>query len=362
MKALKYIEPLGLIQIKENFKKKYTFKEVCGPGEIERVKRKLTNDLLLLDRELCLLLSKHDVLDLSLKSKLLNILKNDKYDKMKSEFYNRVIQNWSRIIDLDFIFRNQTEFHKDVWFRMESGTLTNYVQKFEQYKDANYFIEKTLLNIKGEKGLKNLYSFLMKYDNKNFFKISSIIPLLIRLENVAEKILGSEVDYKSHLLSSKKTIGYLIREVNVKNIQISYSDHPSLYKLIREKNKTLDSMKSLDSSSPERYEYWSQKVSRAESVEVRSWGNTKVAVAMEFGDWVLVEQGPKGNALYCYTKSNFEKIRGMDNWIRADLTYHGPGLQDILTNKGTLIHRQNSGLTWQSKADELLTLLIGYNI
>ena len=112
----------------------------------------------------------------------------------------------------------------------------------------------------------------------------------------------------------------------------------------------------LNEQEPDRGNFWKKYMPESDRViPKKSRGNrNEVAVAFFFGDIVIVEFAPKGNAAYIYKKSVFEEhlldaSEALD-WKSKNHTYH---MRNITQRNGRLFHHHR----WQRKFSRIIRSL-----
>lgn len=179
--------------------------------------------------------------------------------------------------------------------------------------------------------------------------------LLPHFEETASMYLQLDPSYSTKLVSTERSIGYMLAWVKQNELVIGL-EFPSLLKLRKEQLDLNKAIKTLSQKDYSRGEYWQSQISRADRVVVNTFKfGQLVGVAMWYGDYVIAEFGPTGNAAHIYERTVFEEeVLHTDDWKQSSLVVEDIQLSERVP-PGMVYHHKG----WQERVSQLLDRLLG---
>lgn len=203
------------------------------------------------------------------------------------------------------------------------------------------------------------YSFIM-IDQDQSWLVESVEKLdgsdvekVKLIDNCVQKYIEKHKKWRTTLLKTDDPLANLCDSV-----QKTYASHINeefrkiaywISLVIEEIHKLKRTIESLAKISPDRGEYWQNKIVESDGVHIKSLLNGVVGLAVTFGDYMIVEFAPTGNAAYIYKKDQFEEfIAKRSDWKDKEMTVTFPG---YTRDNGTLVHNAHG---WTGTFDALV--------
>ncbi len=173
------------------------------------------------------------------------------------------------------------------------------------------------------------------------------------IDNCVQKYIEKHENWRTKLLKVNSPLVEICRHVKkTYTPRISKEFHEVAYsisvviKAIHELERVIDKLAEI---SPDRGEYWRNKIVESDEVRTKSLSNGVVGLAVTFGDYAVVEFGPTGNAAYIYKRDQFaEFIAKRSDWKDKEMTVSLPG---YTRDDGTLFH---NAYGWVNTFDALV--------
>lgn len=279
--------------------------------------------------------------------------------------FNINIASAKNIKDFDFFTKNKNiimssksfdEFAKQLLDNLKTvQDLNDFFNVSEVCKKVGLtFVQEDLLI---ELFQNDTFNFLEFLTNK--MKINGFLSLIERY--VGNYFLNHQ-NWSSLLLDKRMPLTILMEYIIVRKIPTS--DFGERLRVLHEKYVlTTDFMKGLRDLSLERANYWENKIRQFDSIDIKKFGNQKIALAMYLKNYVVIEVAPVGNAAYFYTREVFdEQIKDSSNWSQKeysgiDLGKGGLRRSEAFNElkRGSFTHTRGK---WMRRMDDILKVLM----
>ena len=323
-------------------------------------------------------------------SDLIISLKNITIEKRESDFMKqialRINKNFLSFFPVKFLFEidemekfnksflllGLNEFKSEIIDKGKEGLLGGIVEKKLSLNEIqNKF--KVGDKYQSEESITALVNDLVDFDKKaKIFEINAVefIKYLSKTDeqgNVAKKFdyylglfLNENESWEGKVLSGDyapvKLMNFYLNKFNYDKDSLPLNTR----RIYEQRENLQNAIDLLNEQEPDRGNFWKKYMPESDRVisKKSSGRRNEVAVAFFFGDVVIVEFAPKGNAAYIYKKSVFQEHLLNANealdWKSKKHTYH---MRNVTQNDGRFLHHHR----WQKKISKTITRLIQEN-
>ena len=277
----------------------------------------------------------------------LNIMELDEFNK--SNFSNGIILFQSEIIQygweglVDGVIRSNLNFDK----MMSAFSVNNKTPRESVVALIKGVLQLDTNAIKFDKYAVAYAKYLLESNESNLYiseKFDSYLGCFLKRDTSWEgKVISN--DY-----SPVQLMNFYLDQIGCSPESLP----PNVKRIFNQRNNLENAIDLLNKEEPDRGNFWKEYMPYANRV-VSKRGTNKVAVAFFFGDIVIVEFAPVGNAAYIYKTEVFEKyllnLRDATDWKSSEKTLL---INGFTRSKGTKHHHHG----WQKDFSRFLNKLI----